>query len=135
MSTQHNGTQSPTALIGKTSSRKFCGLYQRYHFGAVKIGKCDGNAAVQPALSGAGRAGLRAFDMEWILEMRMYSPDELDVMAEAYLKALDQLPIARPTIELTQRLVKEIGAAITTGIRDEDELAAAALARSNLRAL
>lgn len=67
--------------------------------------------------------------------MRMYSPDELDVMAEAYLKALDQLPIARPTIELTQRLVKEIGAAITNGIRDEDELAAAALARSNLRAV
>jgi hypothetical protein len=67
--------------------------------------------------------------------MRIYSPAELDVMAEAYLKALDKLPVTRPTIELTQRLVKEIGAAISNGICDEDELAAAALARSNLRAL
>jgi len=65
--------------------------------------------------------------------MRMYSPDELDVMAEAYLKALDKLPVAQPTIELTQRLVEEIGAAVAKGLRDEDELAAAALARSNLR--
>jgi hypothetical protein len=65
--------------------------------------------------------------------MRMYSPDELDVMAEAYLKALDKLPVARPTIELTQRLVEEIGAAVAKGMRDGDELAAAALARSNLR--
>ena len=64
--------------------------------------------------------------------MRMYSPDELDVMAEAYLKALDMLPVARPTIELTQRLVEEIGMAVAKGIRNEDELAAAALARSNL---
>ena len=65
--------------------------------------------------------------------MRMYSPAELDVMAEAYLKALDKLPVARPTIELTQRLVEEIGAAVADGLRDEDELASAALARSNLR--
>lgn len=65
--------------------------------------------------------------------MRMYSPDELDVMAEAYLKALDKLPVATPTIELTQRLVEEIGAAVAGGIRDEEEVVAAALARSNLR--
>jgi hypothetical protein len=65
--------------------------------------------------------------------MRMYSPDELDVMAEAYLKALDKLPVAQPTIELTQRLVEELGAAFAKGIRDEEELAAAALAGSNLR--
>ena len=65
--------------------------------------------------------------------MRMYSPDQLDVMAEAYLKALDKLPVAHPTIELTQRLVEEIGAAVADGMRDGDELAAAALARSNLR--
>ena len=65
--------------------------------------------------------------------MRMYSPDELDVMAEAYLKALAKLPVESPTIELTQRLVEEIGTAFANGIRDEDELATAALARSNLR--
>ena len=65
--------------------------------------------------------------------MRMYSPDELDVMAEAYLRALAKLPVELPTIELTQRLVEEIGAAFVDGIRDEDELAAAALERSNLR--
>ncbi len=64
--------------------------------------------------------------------MRMYSPDELDVMAEAYLKALDKLPVAQPTIELTQRLVEEIGAAVANGLRDEDALADTALARSNL---
>jgi hypothetical protein len=67
------------------------------------------------------------------LEMRMYSPDELDVMAEAYLKALDKLPVEQPTVELTQRLVREIGEAIASGIRDEDALAVAALQRSNLR--
>ena len=67
------------------------------------------------------------------LAMRMYSSEELDVMAEAYLKALAKLPVESPTIELTQRLVEEIGAAVADGIRDEDELAAAALERSNLR--
>ena len=65
--------------------------------------------------------------------MRMYSPDELDVMAEAYLKALEKLPVESPTIELTQRLVEEIGAAVASGILDEDQLAAAAIERSNLR--
>ena len=64
--------------------------------------------------------------------MRMYSAEELDVMAEAYLKALDKLPVESPTTALTQRLVKEIGAAVASGIRDEDVLAAAAIARSNL---
>ncbi len=64
--------------------------------------------------------------------MRMYSADELDVMAEAYLKALDRLPVASPTTALTQRLVKEIGAGVASGILDEDKLAAAAIARSNL---
>ena len=64
--------------------------------------------------------------------MRMYSAEELDVMAEAYIKALDKLPVETPTTALTQRLVKEIGAAVASGIRDEDVLAAAAIARSNL---
>ena len=31
--------------------------------------------------------------MEAGSEMRMYSADELDVMAEAYLKVLDKLPV------------------------------------------
>jgi len=35
--------------------------------------------------------------------------------------------------ELTQRLVEEIGAAVAGGIRDEDELATAAVERSNIR--
>lgn len=65
--------------------------------------------------------------------MRMYSPDELDVMAEAYLRALAKLPVESPTIELTQRLVEEIGMAVANGIRDEDQLAAAAIERSSLR--
>jgi phosphosulfolactate synthase (CoM biosynthesis protein A) len=64
--------------------------------------------------------------------MRMYSAEELDVMAEAYLKALDKLPVESPTTALTQRLVQEIGAGVASGIRDEDALAAAALRRSNL---
>lgn len=64
--------------------------------------------------------------------MRMYSADELDVMADAYLKALDKLPVASPTTALTRRLVQEIGAGVASGILDKDKLAAAAIARSNL---
>ena len=64
--------------------------------------------------------------------MRMYSTEELDVMAEAYLKALDKLTVESPTTALTQRLVQEIGAGVASGIRDEEQLAATALARSNL---
>lgn len=60
--------------------------------------------------------------------MRMYSPEELDVMAEAYTLALDKLPIDTPPIELTQRLVQEIAWAVANGIRDEAELASTALA-------
>jgi hypothetical protein len=71
-------------------------------------------------------------EMEAGSDMRMYSADELDVMAEAYLKALDKLPVESPTTALTQRLVKEIGAGVASGILDEDKLAAAAVARSNL---
>jgi phosphopantetheinyl transferase len=54
-------------------------------------------------------------------------------LKEAYLKALDKLPVEQPTVELTQRLVQEIGQAVASGIRDEDALAATALQRSNLR--
>jgi len=65
--------------------------------------------------------------------MRMFSPEELDVMAEAYIRALDRLPVESPTTELTRRLVEQIGEALADGIRDEDELAAAAIRRSNIR--
>jgi hypothetical protein len=93
--------------------------------------KYGGNAALQHALMRAGHVG--NIGNKGRLAMRMYNSDELDVMAEAYLKALAKLPVASPTIELTQRLVEEIGAAFANGIRDEDELAAAAVERSNLR--
>lgn len=64
--------------------------------------------------------------------MRMYSPEELDVMAEAYERALDKLPSDLSSIEITQRLVQEIGWGVANGIRDEDELAATALERTNM---
>lgn len=93
-----------------------------------KNSNCGGNAALQHELTHAERVGNQGR-----LEMRMYSPDELDVMAEAYLRALAKLPVESPTIELTQRLVEEIGMAVANGIRDEDQLAAAAIERSSLR--
>jgi len=61
--------------------------------------------------------------------MRMYSPEELDVMAEAYVRALEQLPRALSSTEITQRLVEEIGNGVADGLRDENELATAALER------
>jgi len=63
--------------------------------------------------------------------MRMYSPEELDVMAEAYNRALEKVPHDIPT-SLTQRLVQEIAWAVANGVRDEDMLAAAALERTNI---
>lgn len=66
--------------------------------------------------------------------MRMYSPEELDVMAEAYIRALDQMPQELSSIEITQRLVREIGNAIADGVRDEDELANVALQRAHIDA-
>jgi hypothetical protein len=41
--------------------------------------------------------------------MRMYSPEELDVMAEAYLRALEKTPHEISSPEITLRLVEEIG--------------------------
>jgi hypothetical protein len=61
--------------------------------------------------------------------MRMYSPEELDVMAEAYHRAVMQMPGDASSLEVVQRLVQEIGWAIANGIRDEDELAGLALER------
>ncbi len=62
--------------------------------------------------------------------MQMYSPDELDVMAEAYIRALDKMPGETSSIEVTQRLVQEIGWAVANGVRDEDALADLALERT-----
>jgi hypothetical protein len=64
--------------------------------------------------------------------MRIYSPEELDVMAEAYIRALEQVPRELSSIEITQKLVKEIGNGIAKGVRDEDELATVALERVNI---
>jgi hypothetical protein len=100
---------------------------QRYHANAAK------KSGLRPERCAAARVVEGQYQWEWNrLVMRMYSADELDVMAEAYLKALDLLPVESPTTALTQRLVQEIGAGVASGIRDEDKLAAAAIARSNL---
>lgn len=64
--------------------------------------------------------------------MQMYSPEELDLMAEAYIRALDKVPRELSSVEVTQRLVQEIGWAVSNGLRDEDELAITAIQRSNI---
>jgi hypothetical protein len=67
--------------------------------------------------------------------MRMYSPEELDVMAEAYVRVLDLIPAEKSsTTEITLRLVQEIAAGVANGVRDEDALASAALERTNMAA-
>jgi len=62
--------------------------------------------------------------------MRMFSTEELDVMAAAYRRAIDKLPNRISSTEFTLRLVEEIGACVAGGMRDEEALAAAALART-----
>ena len=62
--------------------------------------------------------------------MRMYSPDELDIMAEAYDRALDKAPGEISSTEMTQQLVQEIAWAVANGLRDEDTLADIALQRA-----
>jgi hypothetical protein len=63
--------------------------------------------------------------------MRTYSPEELDVMAEAYDRLISRVPaIASP--DVTLRLVEEIGLGVASGLRDEEALADAALERANL---
>ena len=59
--------------------------------------------------------------------MHVYTSEELDVMAEAYLLALQQLPEESVPPELTLQLVQDIGAGVAGGIRDERALAMAAL--------
>jgi hypothetical protein len=64
--------------------------------------------------------------------MRMYSPEELDVMAEAYDRALEKAPRDISSTAVTQRLVQEIAWAVANGVRDEDAVADAALERTGL---
>ena len=67
--------------------------------------------------------------------MRMYSPEELDVMAEAYDRALDKAPRGIASTETTQQLVQEIAWAVANGLRDEDALASIALERTGAGAI
>lgn len=66
--------------------------------------------------------------------MRIYSPEELDVMAEAYNRVLSRVPHEISSTEITLRLVEEIGMGVAKGVRDEDALANAALERTNIDA-
>jgi hypothetical protein len=59
--------------------------------------------------------------------MRTYSCEELDVMADAYLLALESIEGASASPELAQILVDTIGAGVARGWRDEHALAAQAL--------
>ena len=88
---------------------------------------CPGwNVAVQHALLDADTDGKKQRPA-----MRMYSPEELDVMAEAFDRALEKAPNEICSTAVTQRLVQEIGWAVANGIRDEDLLANTALERTN----
>jgi hypothetical protein len=64
--------------------------------------------------------------------MRSYSDEELDVMAEAYNRLLSRMPHEFAAADIKLRLVEEIGAGVANGVRDEDALAEAALARASL---
>jgi hypothetical protein len=63
--------------------------------------------------------------------MQMYSNEELDVMAEAYLLAVEKLP-SPSSADVARKLVQEIGWGVANGVRDEDVLARMALERSNI---
>jgi hypothetical protein len=88
---------------------------------------CPGwNVAVQHTLLDADIDGMKQGPA-----MRMYCPEELDVMAEAFDRALEKAPNEICSTAVTQRLVQEIGWAVANGIRDEDLLANTALERTN----
>jgi hypothetical protein len=59
--------------------------------------------------------------------MRAYSSEELDVMADAYLLALQSIEGASASPELAEVLVATIGAGVARGMLDEHALAKAAL--------
>jgi hypothetical protein len=62
--------------------------------------------------------------------MRIYSQQELDLMAEAYNRLAHRLPYEVASTESTMRLV-EIAAGMTSGVRDAAVLARYALTRAN----
>jgi hypothetical protein len=64
------------------------------------------------------------------LPMQMYSPEELDVMAEAYHRALDKAPRGFTSTKMTLQLVQEIAWGVANGLRDKDTLARIALKRT-----
>ena len=66
--------------------------------------------------------------------MREYSPEELDVMAKAYLRVRDKDPHQISSTEATLRLVDEIGLDVVNGVLDEDALTEAALERTKFDA-
>ena len=64
--------------------------------------------------------------------MREYSDEQLDVMAEAYLRLRDKIPHEISSTPIALRLVDEIGWGVANGIFDEEILANTALERSNI---
>jgi hypothetical protein len=57
------------------------------------------------------------------------SNDDLDVMAEAYHLAAEQFSGDCTEPEISETLIEGLTAALRKGVRDENELARAALAR------
>ena len=57
---------------------------------------------------------------------------DLDVMAEAYHRALAYLPGDFTEPQVTQTLIEGLTSALSHGVRDEDELAKAALAHIDI---
>ena len=87
------------------------------------------NFATQQALLQSHRDGCHSLANQ-DEAMRAYSPDELDVMADAYVLVLETLEGASASPELAQMLVDEIGAGVARGLRDERALAKAALTKA-----
>jgi hypothetical protein len=54
--------------------------------------------------------------------MREYSDEQLDVMAEAYLRLRDMIPDEISSTPIALRLVDEIGWGVANGICDEETL-------------
>jgi hypothetical protein len=62
--------------------------------------------------------------------MRIFSSEELDLMAEAYNRVAHRLPHEVASTETTMRLVEEIAAGVAQGVRDAAVLANEALKRT-----
>jgi hypothetical protein len=64
--------------------------------------------------------------------MRIFSPEELDLMADAYSRVSHRLPYEVASAETTMRLVEEIAAGVAQGVRDAATLANGALKRTGV---